>query len=209
MIDMASETIISESNPQKLICADLDEFFAEFDETGVPRGTPHVVKPLEAEFLPPSTREEAEFVRHVFDVVYEGTYPFPEMLDPDSVYEKFFDPNYFWGIYRISKGYPGEGTPIGCFTQIIDVEHASGYMRGLLLLPEYQQQFNLREILMPMMWHFFEKTKDRIFKWYGESRTAHNKTQYFISIAGGKTHAILLNKDYFYHLKESDARNGC
>ena len=89
MIDMASETIISESNPQKLICADLDEFFAEFDETGVPRGTPHVVKPLEAEFLPPSTREEAEFVRHVFDVVYEGTYPFPEMLDPTGSMRNF------------------------------------------------------------------------------------------------------------------------
>ncbi len=106
------------------------------------------------------------------------------------------------------RGIPTQVTPIGCFTQIIDEERATGYMRGLTILPEYQTQLNLRELLMQLMWHVYEKTQDRIFKWYTEARTAHNKSQYFISVVGAKTHAILLNKDYFYNVKESDALIG-
>ncbi len=106
---MAIESAFPPSAIQKLICADLDDFYNTYDESGVPRGAPHAVKPLEADFLPPSTYEEAEFVKHLHEVVYEGTYPFLEILDVDWIFARFRDPHYFWGIFRVAAGYSDAG----------------------------------------------------------------------------------------------------
>jgi hypothetical protein len=187
------------------ICDDLDEFAEVFTPEGFPKGSNHAQKQLQAEFLPPTTYEEAEFVKSVYEIIYEGTYPFPEMLDVDWIYQSFSDPNYIWGLYRIAHGYPEEGKPIGCFTYVLDFVKATGYMRGLRIIPEYQSKINLKELVMGSCRHVYEMTKDRIFKWYCESRTAHNKTQFFMTILGARTQGILLNKDYFYGVKESDA----
>jgi hypothetical protein len=82
---------------------------------------------------------------------------------------------------------------------------ATGYMRGLMIIPEYQSKINLKELVMGACRHVYEMTKDSIFKWYCESRTAHNKTQFFMTMLGARTQAVLLNKDYFFGVKESDA----
>jgi hypothetical protein len=141
----------------------------------------------------------------VYEIIYEGTYPFPEMLDVNWIYLSFSDSNYIWGLYRIAQGYPEEGKPIGCFTYVLDFHKAIGYMRGLMIIPEYRSKINIKELVMGACRHVYEMTKNHIFKWYCESRTAYNKTQFFMTILGARTQGILLNKDYFYGIKESDA----
>nr|WP_147664605.1 hypothetical protein [Candidatus Prometheoarchaeum syntrophicum]QEE17721.1 hypothetical protein DSAG12_03559 [Candidatus Prometheoarchaeum syntrophicum] len=190
------------SLPKK--CKSVDEFYALYDEDGFMVGDPDRHRAYHVKIIRPTTMHHANIVVSLYKEIYQGTYPYLEMLDPTYVKESFADPKCYWGIFRIEQGSPEAGTDVGCFTIVNDFDTRTAYFRGLNVLPQFHKKVGVRELATSMCVHFLNATMGRIDKWYIEARTAHNKVQYISRLAGCKTQALLLNKDYFLGKKESD-----
>lgn len=154
--------------------------------------------------IEPRTLEHAKIVVSIYQEIYQGTYPYLEMLDPDYLKESFSDPNCYWGIFRIDEGSPEAGTDVGCFTIVYDFKSRTAYFRGLNILPRFHKKVGARELSTSMCVRFLNTTMGKIDKWYMEARTAHSAVQYIARLAGCKAQALFLNKDYFLGKKESD-----
>lgn len=148
----------------------------------------------------PSTYEVAEAVVKIYNSIYKGTYPYHEMLDVENVYHTFSNPKYYWRVFQIEQ----TGQIIGCCTIVVDLYNRRAYCRGLNILPEFQGQVGVRELSSGMMRAFLVHYHDQIDKWFIEARTAHTAVQYIANMAGAKPHALLFNKDQFFHKYETD-----
>ena len=186
------------------MCNSVDEFYALYDEDGYVIGDQDRYRDYHVKIIAPTTIQHAQIVVSIYQKIYRGTYPYLEMLDPNYVKESFSDPNCYWGIFRIDEGSSEAGTNVGCFTIVYDFEKRTAYFRGLNILQQYQKKVGARELSTAMCVRFLNATMGRIDKWYMEARTAHTAVQYIARIAGCKTQALFLNKDYFLGRKESD-----
>ncbi len=186
------------------MCNSVDEFYALYDEDGFMIGDQDRHRDYHVSIVEPRTLEHAKIIVSMYEQIYQGTYPYREMLDPDYVRNLFNDPNYYWGIFRIDEGSPEAGTDVGCFTIVNDFETRTSYFRGLNVLPQFHKKVGVRELATSMCVHFLHTTIGKIDKWYIEARTAHNAVQFISRLAGCKTQALFLNKDYFMGRKESD-----
>ncbi len=186
------------------MCNSVDEFYALYDEDGFMIGDQDRHRDYHVKLIVPRTMEHAKIIVSLYERIYQGTYPYREMLDPDYVRNSFDDPNNYWGIFRINEGSPEAGTDVGCFTIVNDFKTRTSYFRGLNILPQYQKKVGVRELATSMCVRFLNSTIGKIDKWYIEARTAHNAVQYISRLAGCKTQALFLNKDYFMDKKESD-----
>ncbi|MHA1674332.1 MAG: hypothetical protein ACTSYI_11985 [Promethearchaeota archaeon] len=185
----------------KQYCDTMDEMYAIYDDNGYRIGDSKQKSPVNVVIHHPSTRAHAESIVEIYKEIYQGTYPFHEMLDPDFLVKTFTDPDYYWGIFCPPKD---TDTIMGCFTVVIDRYHNAGYMRGLNILPKYRKQIGVRELSYAMVKRFFVAHPE-VNKWYNEARTAHSIVQHLSRVIAAKIQAIFLNKDYFMHQKESDA----
>lgn len=187
--------------------ADIDDFYNNWNDNVYRRSIGGSVsqKSLVMDLISPSTRAHAEMIVQIYQEIYQGTYPFPEMLDASWIFAKFTDPNYNWGLFLTKDTHE----VIGCWTFVLDFPSATAYMRGLMVRPQYQKKFNLRELCGEMLWSAVDKLQNKIFKWYCEARTAHSKTQFLMSLMGSHLLGLYMNKDYFLGVKESDAMMVC
>jgi len=207
---MASVTKITQPkqnmqrNSLPKMCNSVDEFYALYDEDGFMFGDLDRHRDYHVKIIEPRTMQHAKIVVSIYQEIYQGTYPYLEMLDPNYVKDSFSDPNCYWGIFRIDEGSPEAGTDVGCFTIVYDFENRTAYFRGLNILPRYHKKVGARELSTAMCVRFLNATIGKIDKWYMEARTAHSAVQYIARLAGCKTQALFLNKDYFLRRKESD-----
>ncbi len=186
------------------MCNSVDEFYALYDEEGFMIGDKDRHRDYRVKIIEPRTMEHAKIIVSMYEEIYQGTYPYLEMLDPDYVRKSFDDPNNYWGIFRIDEGSPEAGTDVGCFTIANDFKTRPAYFRGLNVLPQFHRKVGVRELATAMCVRFLNETMGKIDKWYIEARTAHNVVQHISRLAGCKTQALFLNKDYFLGRKESD-----
>jgi hypothetical protein len=184
----------------KQYCDTMDEMYAIYDDNGRRIDDPKKNTPGNITISAPSTKVHAHSIVAIYKEIYQGTYPFHEMLDPQFLLKTFSDPDYYWGIFC----HPEDSDIImGCFTVVIDRYHNAGYMRGLNILPKYRKQIGVRELSYAMVKRFFV-VHPEVDKWYNEARTAHSIVQHLSRVIAAKTQALFLNKDYFMHRKESD-----
>jgi hypothetical protein len=158
-------------------------------------------KEINADLISPSSLQDAEKIVQIYTEVYRGTYPFPEMLDKNWIFARFSDPQYNWGLFITKE----TQEIIGCWTIVLDFINGTGYMRGLMVRPQFQKRFNLKLLCEIMTWQVMHKHRSQITKWYCEARTAHSISQYLMTVMGSNLLGLFLNKDYFYGIKETDA----
>ena len=187
-----------------LYCDSVDDFLFNYDHHGNNISDHLNQKPLPLHIETPRTKTHARTIVNIYNKIYEGTYPYKEMLDPNFVYNSFKNQTFYWKIFRFKTNSSKKGKIAGCFTIVIDYENRTGYMRGLNILPEYQGKVAVRQLSYAMIYQFFEKYADKVDKWYNESRTAHSKVQHLSRVIGAHPYAIFEGKDYFLRKKESD-----
>ncbi|WP_371804200.1 hypothetical protein [Candidatus Lokiarchaeum ossiferum] len=185
-------------------CDSIDEFLIKYSEDGKYLYGENKDEKISVMIEEPTTLEEAKSIVQIYNEIYEGTYPYKEMLDPKFIYQTFQDPTFHWGIFRFDAQKDPEKPIVGCFTITLDTFNKSAYMRGLNILPEYQGKINVRELSYAMIHRFCEQNEGIIDKWYNESRTAHNIVQYLSRQIGALPYAIYEGKDTFLNKKETD-----
>ena len=146
-----------------------------------------------------ATQEDVDEIINIYKDIYEGTYPYKEMEDKEEVSKMIESPNIEWLVFRT----PHDET-IGCFTFILDFEEKMGYLRGLNLKKNNLGKIDVLKATISSFITMYRKYEGKIFRWYGESRTAHTNSQYTLGAGGFKPVAFFPNKDVFYNKVESD-----
>ena len=76
-------------------------------------------------------------------------------------------------------------------------EKQLGYMRGLMVLPEFRSKIDLKKCIVQHISSSILRFRKVISRWYTETRTKHNKAQYLVEMNGLSPHAIFPNKDIY------------
>ncbi len=129
------------------------------------------------------------------ETVYEGNYPYHEMLDSNYLTNFTSDINNgVAGLYSsIEHNKVG-----GCGIMMVDSESRSGYMRGLMIDPKYLGVIDAKKGALETVRFGYEKYAEQVDRWYTETRTAHNKAQFLMECIGCRPCAIFPNKDIFF-----------
>ncbi|MCK4380780.1 MAG: DUF998 domain-containing protein, partial [Candidatus Lokiarchaeota archaeon] len=135
----------------------------------------------------------------IYKDVYDNTYPYKEMEDRDEIRKMLESPNVEWLIFETV-----EHEIVGCFTFMLDFDKKMGNIRGFNLKKKFLGKLDIMKMAMGSIIAMYKKYNDRIFRWYGECRTAHSKSQYFLSALGFKPVGFYPCKDIFYDKVESD-----
>ncbi|MHA1821863.1 MAG: GNAT family N-acetyltransferase, partial [Promethearchaeota archaeon] len=95
---------------------------------------------------------------------------------------------------------------VGCGIVSINPQTHKGYLRGLMILPEYQGKIAIMDCVINGMTYTYYRHGADTNLWYTETRSAHNKAQYLMEACGFRPCAIFPNKDIFYgnNIRESD-----
>ncbi|WP_371806390.1 hypothetical protein [Candidatus Lokiarchaeum ossiferum] len=202
---MEAVTSIHSTNPSlnSLECIYIDDFIQNYDLNGNYKSKEGKLHNHSIYIESPSSFANAHDIVAIYQNVYNGTYPFKEMLDEDYVFQTFSDSTYFWKIFTSSE----PNTPsqiIGCFTIVVDEEQKRAYMRGLNIRKDFQGKVKVRNLSYAMIRQFFQEHPNQIYSWYNESRTEHSIVQYLSNHIAAKPYAFFAGKDYFNLEKESD-----
>lgn len=139
---------------------------------------------------------DTETVANLHRDVYRGHYPYHEMLDHEYLQENILNPEKgfvsLFGFHEREKEIIG-----GCGILNTDKETRTGYLRGLMVLPEYQEAINLKDLVCTAVKYGFKNYSEIADKWYVETRTAHTKAQFMMELFGCRPCAIFPNKDIF------------
>ena len=135
----------------------------------------------------------------IYTDIYEDSYPYKEMEDREHILEMLKSPNVEWLIFETK-----EGEIVGCYTFIFDFADKMGYIRGFVIKKKFIGKLDIMKMAMGSCVAMYNKYNNRIFRWYGECRTAHSKSQFFCSAGGFKPIAFYPCKDVFYNKVESD-----
>jgi hypothetical protein len=143
--------------------------------------------------------EDAYILADICKEVYDNSYPYREMEDPEHVREMIQSHEHHFIIYKTR-----EGEPAGCFRCALDFEHKKGYMGGFMVRPKFQRELDVvKAIMLSYIW-MWTTFKDKILVWWCENRTAHTVSQYITAVCGIHTVAFFPNKDIFFDEIESD-----
>ena len=141
--------------------------------------------------------DDADDITNICREVYQGTYPYRELMDESAVREMIESPNHHFILFIVN------GLVIGCFRCALDLKKKKGYMGGFMLLEPYQGVIDVvKAIIGSYVWMW--STFPEILVWFCENRTAHAASQYITAVCGIHTIAIFPNKDVFFHELESD-----
>ncbi len=185
---------------------DIDDFIKLCNEDGCFLGMSKKESDYEISIEIPATKEDARDIKQVFEITYQGTYPFLEMYDLHWIMESFRDDRYIWKVFRMkTESSPDYGHIIGCYLWVVDYESRTAYNRGFNLLPHYHGKIAIADLTYSLYRKLMLDLRPHIDRWYNESRTAHSISQFLSHGGGAHTHALFLNKDYFLGKKESDA----
>jgi len=130
--------------------------------------------------------------------VYEGSYPYKEIEDPEEVKKMIESPEHHFILFKIEEDI------VGCFRCALDFEHHKGYTGGFMVRQEYQGIIDVTKSIIGSYTWMWSTYKDEILMWYCENRTAHAASQYITSVCGINTVAFFPNKDVFFDKVESD-----
>jgi len=138
--------------------------------------------------------QDAETVVGLHDKAYYGLYPYQEMLDVKYVKEFVNDRDKnLVGLYS----HEDTGVTAGCGIMNCNPKDRTGYLRGLIVIPEYQGKIDMKKCMCEnaaLGYQYFWNTVD---KWYTETRTAHSKAQFLVEYISLRPCGILPNKDVF------------
>ncbi|MFX0143360.1 MAG: DUF998 domain-containing protein [Candidatus Hodarchaeota archaeon] len=146
-----------------------------------------------------ATIQDIDEIIFIYQDVYDKTYPYKEMEDRDEIFKMLHSPNVEWLIFETK-----EGEIVGCFTFLLDFEKKLGNIRGFNLKKKFLGKLDIMKMAMGSIIAMYKKYNDKIFRWYGECRTAHSKSQFFLSALGFKPVGFYPCKDVFYNKVESD-----
>jgi len=146
-----------------------------------------------------ATPKDVDEIIFVYKDIYEDSYPYKEMEDREHILEMLKSPNVEWLIFETK-----EGEIVGCYTFVLDFDKKLGYIRGFVIKKRFLGKLDIIKMAMGSCIAMYNKYNNRIFRWYGECRTAHSKSQYFCSAGGFKPIAFYPCKDVFYNKVESD-----
>ncbi len=146
-----------------------------------------------------ATSQDIDEIIFIYKDVYDNTYPYKEMEDREEIRKMLESPNVEWLIFETV-----EHEIVGCFTFMLDFDKKMGNIRGFNLKKKYLGKLDIMKMAMGSIIAMYKKYNDRIFRWYGECRTAHSKSQYFLSAFGFKPVGFYPCKDVFYDKVESD-----
>ncbi|MBD3350083.1 MAG: hypothetical protein GF364_01195 [Candidatus Lokiarchaeota archaeon] len=151
-----------------------------------------------------TSSNEADDIVQLYQDVYQGNYPYTEMLDLDYLEEKLKHPDITsLYAYRSKKHH---NRIVGCGAVICDKESRTGYLRGLMLHPNYRDEIDIKKSVLKTLISGYNRFYDHIDKYYTETRTAHSKAQYLMELIGCRPCAIFPNKDIFEgkNIRETD-----
>jgi hypothetical protein len=146
-----------------------------------------------------ATPEDIDEIIFIYKDIYDDSYPYKEMEDREVIMEMLNSPYVEWLIFETV-----DHEIVGCFTFILDFNKKLGNIRGFNLKKKYLGILDIMKMAMGSIIAMYKKYYDRIFRWYGECRTAHSKSQYFLSALGFKPIGVYPCKDIFYNEVESD-----
>ncbi|NVM34498.1 MAG: DUF998 domain-containing protein [Candidatus Lokiarchaeota archaeon] len=146
-----------------------------------------------------ATSEDIDEIIFIYKDVYDDSYPYKEMEDRKEIRKMLESPNVEWLIFETV-----EHEIVGCFTFMLDFDKKMGNIRGFNLKKKFLGKLDIMKMAMGSIIAMYKKYNDRIFRWYGECRTAHSKSQYFLSALGFKPVGFYPCKDIFYDKVESD-----
>ena len=147
-----------------------------------------------------ATFKDIEEIIYIYQDIYEGSYPYKEMEDPENIKAMLESENVEWLMFE----HPKTREICGCFTLVLDFKDKMGYTRGFVIKKKFCGKFDVLRAFMASFLAMYLKYEDKIFRWYGESRTAHAKSQYCMRPGGFRPVAFYPNKDLFFHKVESD-----
>ena len=142
--------------------------------------------------------KDAFEIANICKEVYEGSYPYKEIEDPQEVKKMIESPEHHFILFKIEKDI------VGCFRCALDFEHHKGYTGGFMVRKEYQGIIDVTKAIIGSYVWMWSSYEDEILMWYCENRTAHAASQYITSVCGINTVAFFPNKDIFFDQVESD-----
>ncbi|KKL68240.1 hypothetical protein LCGC14_2126950, partial [marine sediment metagenome] len=142
---------------------------------------------------------DAKKITEIYKELYNGTYPYSEMVDVEEVQKMILDPHVKWIVYQ-----DPQYNIAGCITFVLDFQNRRGYIRGFMLKRKYQGRIDITKAMIGSMLGMLHEFKDTIYTWYVENRTAHAKSQYSMWVCGIAPIAFYPNKDIFLEKVESD-----
>jgi hypothetical protein len=142
--------------------------------------------------------EDAKYIADICNEVYQGTYPYKELMDKQAIDTMIRSPNHHFILFLVDE------KVVGSFRCALDFEQKKGYMGGFMLKSPYQGIIDVVKAIIGSYVWMWTTFKERILVWYCENRTAHAASQYITAVCGIHTIAIFPNKDRFFHEIESD-----
>ena len=143
--------------------------------------------------------EEANELIKIYRDLYNGSYPYREMLDELEVKKMIVDPSIRWITFKDKLG-----NITGCVTFVLDFINKRGYIRGFMLKKKYQRHIDIIKAMIGSLVGMCFNFKDKILSWYVENRTAHTGSQYPMYRCGMGPIGFYPNKDVFFGEVESD-----
>ncbi len=149
--------------------------------------------------------ELANLFRKTYKVKDEDTltqlkYPYPESFDPEWVHKIGIDKNTDWKVVRDTT----TDKVIGGGAVIMDPKNQRGYVRGVMIDPDYQGYGLASYILVNAFRDIIARWRDRIKIFWTENRTAHSRSQAISEASGMKPVGLLPHKDIFLEKRETD-----
>lgn len=148
-----------------------------------------------------ATQAHADEIIAINKAVYKGYYPYLEMLDPQYLSRALADTQTMH-MYLIHSEKHSKN--VGAGMVIYDAEHQSGYLRGLMMMPEFSAEVDLKKWLYKSLIEIYHNTHEEMRMYYTETRTAHNKAQYLMEMIGCKPCAMFFGKDTFTETRERE-----
>jgi hypothetical protein len=147
-----------------------------------------------------ASKSDTKDIIGIYRDTYECTYPYLEMMNYEEVSKMVCDPDVVFFVFK----HPVSEETMGCYTVVHNQKEKLGYIRGFNLYKKFLGKVDVFKASLGAMLYIYKLQENKIFRWYGECRTAHAKSQFFLSAVGFKPIAFYPNKDYFYHQIESE-----
>ncbi|MHA1145360.1 MAG: GNAT family N-acetyltransferase [Candidatus Helarchaeota archaeon] len=150
--------------------------------------------------LHPARPKEAREVMKLYEIIYEGTYPYHEVFDHKWLIQQMNHPdNVFFTIVDHSTG-----KVVGTTLFQMNLYHQRAYGRGGLIHPDYMG-YGLGSALLGKAYEkIIFHSRDFIKIYFTEGRTAHVKIQKISENNGCKPIGFFINKDLYYNERETD-----
>ncbi|MFX1293366.1 MAG: GNAT family N-acetyltransferase [Promethearchaeota archaeon] len=146
-----------------------------------------------------------ELVRRTYNINQEDpltqlSYPYPEILDPEWIRKCIWNEDVAWKVVIDEI----TGRIIGSGTVVLDRENKRGYVRSVMIDPEYQGYGLSSYFLVNAYAEFMHEYRDIIKIFWTENRTAHYKSQRISENSGMRPVGLLPYKDIFLKKRETD-----